>query len=55
MDELTQALARSRSEAPELWAELAPYRFEDQYHLIRTHRRFLSWGLSEFLARRAPV
>lgn len=51
MDELTEALAKSRSEAPELWAELAPYRFEDQYHLIRTHRRFLSWGLSEFLCQ----
>jgi tetratricopeptide (TPR) repeat protein len=28
---------------------LKPYHFEDQYHLIRVHHRFLSWGLCELL------
>ncbi len=45
------ALARSRAEACELWGELEPYRFEDQYYLIRTHSRFLAWGFCEFLCR----
>ncbi|HEV7510037.1 MAG TPA: hypothetical protein VGS07_34510 [Thermoanaerobaculia bacterium] len=43
------ALARSRSEACELWADLEPLRFEDQYYLVRTHRRFLTWGFCELL------
>ncbi|HEX3553867.1 MAG TPA: hypothetical protein VIA62_11630 [Thermoanaerobaculia bacterium] len=45
------ALARSRAEACELWGELEPYRFEDQYYLVRTHSRFLAWGFCEFLCR----
>jgi tetratricopeptide (TPR) repeat protein len=51
MNDLTKTLAKSRMQAPELWAELEPYRFEDQYHLIRTHRRFLTWGLCEFFCQ----
>jgi tetratricopeptide (TPR) repeat protein len=43
------ALARSRTEACELWADLEPHRFEDQYYLVRTHRRFLTWGFCELL------
>jgi tetratricopeptide (TPR) repeat protein len=49
MEDLLKALADSRTEAPELWAELKPYRFQDQYHLIRAHRRFVTWGLCELL------
>lgn len=45
------ALAKSRAEAPALWAELQPYRFEDQYSSIRVQSRFLSWGLCELLCR----
>jgi len=45
------ALARSRAEARELWSELEPYRFEDQYYLIRTHQRFLAWGFCELLCQ----
>jgi tetratricopeptide (TPR) repeat protein len=51
MDDFFNALADSRHKAPELWAELKPYRFQDQYHLIRTHRRFVAWGLCELLCR----
>ena len=51
MDDVANALAGSRFEAPELWAELQPYRFEDQYHLVRTHRRFVTWGLCELLCK----
>lgn len=43
------ALARSRAEACELWADLEPFRFEDQYYLVRTHRRYLTWGFCELL------
>jgi len=53
------ALARSRAEACELWADLEPLRFEDQYYLVRTHRRFLDWGFCELMCeeslRLAPV
>lgn len=49
MEDLLKALADSRAEAPELWAELKPYRFQDQYHLVRAHRRFVTWGLCELL------
>jgi tetratricopeptide (TPR) repeat protein len=45
------ALARSRAEACELWGELEPYRFEDQYYLVRTHQRFLAWGFCELLCQ----
>jgi tetratricopeptide (TPR) repeat protein len=51
MEDLTNALARSRAQAPALWAELTPYRFQDQYHLIRVHRRFVTWGLCELLCQ----
>ena len=51
MDYLANALADSREKAPELWAELKPYRFEDQYQLIRVHRRFVTWGLCELLCK----
>jgi tetratricopeptide (TPR) repeat protein len=43
--------ARSKVEAPELLAELQPYRFEDQVHLIRMHRRFVNRPLCELLCR----
>ncbi|HEV2856203.1 MAG TPA: hypothetical protein VHC97_25665 [Thermoanaerobaculia bacterium] len=49
MEDLLKALADSRADAPELWAELKPYRFQDRYHLVRAHRRFVTWGLCEFL------
>ncbi len=51
MEDLMSALAQSRFEAPVLWAELQPYRFEDQSHLVRVHRRFITWGLCELLCR----
>jgi len=51
MDDVSNALADSRLKAPELWAELQPYRFEDQCHLVRTYRRFVSWGLCELLCK----
>jgi len=51
MEDFMKALARSRAGAPELWAELTPYRFQDQCHLIRVHRRFVTWGLCEFLCQ----
>jgi len=51
MDDFLETLAHSRSEAPELWAELKRYRFQDQYHLIRVHRRFATWGLCELLCK----
>jgi len=51
MEDLEIALARTRIEAPELLSELKRYRFEDQYHLIRMHRRFVTWGLCELLCQ----
>lgn len=51
MEDLADALATSRSKAPELLTELMRYRFVDQCHLIRAHRRFVSWGLCELLCR----
>ena len=45
------ALARSRAAARGLWADLETFRFEDQYYLVRTHRRYLEWGFCEFLCR----
>jgi tetratricopeptide (TPR) repeat protein len=49
MDDFLTALADSRIKAPQLWAELRPYRFEDQCHLIRIHHRFVTWGVCELL------
>jgi tetratricopeptide (TPR) repeat protein len=43
--------ARSRVGAPDLLAELRPYRFEDQIHLVRMHRRFVNRPLCELLCR----
>jgi tetratricopeptide (TPR) repeat protein len=43
--------ARPKIEAPELLAELRPYRFEDQIHLIRMHRRFVDRPFCELLCR----
>jgi tetratricopeptide (TPR) repeat protein len=51
MNDLSNALAGSGTQAPELWAELKPYRFEDRYHLIRAHRRFVTWGLCELFCQ----
>jgi tetratricopeptide (TPR) repeat protein len=53
MADFLSALAGSRSEAPELWAEMKPYRFQDQYHLIRVHRRFVTWGFCELLCEQS--
>lgn len=39
----------SRSEELGLLAELEPYSFQERYHLIRVHRRFVTWGLCERL------
>ncbi len=39
----------SRSEGVGLLAELEPYSFQERYHLIRVHRRFVTWGLCERL------
>ena len=39
------------TEAPRLLAELKRYRFEDQYHLVRSHRRFASRELCELLCQ----
>ena len=59
MSDFSKALTASRAEAPHLWAELEPYRFEDRSHLIRCHRRFVNWGLCERFcqesARLTPV
>src|SRR3954469_16554455 len=49
MEDLSNALVGLGIGAPELWAELKSYRFEDQHHLIRLHRRFVHWGLCELL------
>jgi hypothetical protein len=51
MDERLNALADSRAGATDLWTELEPYCFQDRYHLIRTHRRLVSWGLGERLCQ----
>jgi tetratricopeptide (TPR) repeat protein len=51
MNDFSKALTASRAKAPDLWAELAPYRFEDQSQLIRCHRRFVTWGLCERLCQ----
>ena len=51
MDDFSKALTASRAEAPDLWAELEPFRFEDRYQLIRCHRRFVKWGLCERFCR----
>ena len=59
MTDFTHDLAASRAKASDLWAELEPYRFKDRGHLIRAHRRFVSWGLCERLcqesARLTPI
>jgi len=51
MEDLKNAPALPETEARELWAELRPYRFEDQYHLIRAHRRFVTRTMCELLCR----
>lgn len=43
--------AQALTEAQGLMAELKPYRFEDQYHLVRIHRRFVTRGLCELLCK----
>jgi tetratricopeptide (TPR) repeat protein len=45
------ALARSRAEAPRLWERLARHSHERRLALVRTTRRFASWGLCELLCR----
>lgn len=51
MATLVNALAKPQAEASGLMAELRPYRFEDQLHLIRAYRRFVDWGLCELLCK----
>lgn len=51
MEDLKNALVTSRAAAPELWAGLQAFRFEDRYHRIRSHRRFVNWGLCELLCQ----
>lgn len=51
MENLANALADTRGKAPELWAELKPYCFEDQYQLIRAQRRLVTWGLCELFCK----
>ncbi|HEY0511971.1 MAG TPA: hypothetical protein VGH73_08705 [Thermoanaerobaculia bacterium] len=51
MEDLASVLTATRTKAPELLAELRRYRFEDQYHLIRVHRRFLTWEVCELLCQ----
>ncbi len=51
MEDFTNDLTRSRVEASGLWDALKPYRFEDQCHLIRIHRRFVTWGLCELFCQ----
>jgi tetratricopeptide (TPR) repeat protein len=59
MTDFAYDLTASRAEAQDLWAALEPYRFEDRSHLIRCHRRFVTWGLCERLcqesARLTPI
>lgn len=45
------ALARSRTEAPALWARLKRHRSERRAALVRGTRSFASWGLAELLCR----
>src|SRR4051794_14527559 len=51
MEDFKNAPALPETEARELWAELRPYRFEDQYHLIRAHRRFVTRTMCKLLCR----
>jgi tetratricopeptide (TPR) repeat protein len=48
---LMNAPAQTGAEAPRLWAQLRPYRFADQFHQIRAHRRFVTWEMCELLCR----
>ncbi|HEV8577908.1 MAG TPA: hypothetical protein VGX68_02400 [Thermoanaerobaculia bacterium] len=41
----------AQAETADLWADLEPYHFQDRYHLIRSHRRFVTWGLCERLCQ----
>ena len=47
------ALARSRAEAPRLWAELAPLDPQGRWNCLHADPRFVSWGLCELLIRRS--
>jgi hypothetical protein len=49
----TVALARSRSEAPELWMELSGLKLKRQKAMVRKVKRFRSWGLAELLCRKS--
>lgn len=51
MDDVVESPTTSRPEASGLWAELAPHSFQEQYHLIRAHRRFVNWDFCEMLCR----
>ncbi len=51
MATLVNAPAKPQVEALGLLAELKPYRFEDQLHLIRAYRRFLDGSLCELFCQ----
>lgn len=51
MNDLTRASADWLKVAAELWAQLEPYSFQERYHLIRAHRRFVTWNLCEWLCQ----
>jgi tetratricopeptide (TPR) repeat protein len=51
MQDFASFPATVRTHGPELLAELRRYRFEDQYHLIRLHRRFVAWEVCELLCQ----
>jgi tetratricopeptide (TPR) repeat protein len=51
METLANVQVKPKAEVSGLLAELEPYRFEDQLHLIRVYRRFVDWHLCELLCQ----
>ena len=49
------ALARSRTEAPDLWHRLEPLSPEARLRLVRADPTFASWGLCELLCRESRL
>jgi tetratricopeptide (TPR) repeat protein len=48
-----KAPAGPQTAEQKLWAELEPYPFQGQCHLIRTQRRFVTWKACEWLCRQS--
>lgn len=46
-------LARSRWNAPRLWKELEALELGQKKEMVRSEKRFWSWGLAEFLCRKS--